>query len=203
MEAVFALALWIVRPDAVVTDGIPQGASVVERLSTKKLRHHEVLRIRRDFGMEHWEIVLDGWLSRGAAGHIADVRLWWANTDDADRRKPFSAYLRRYIAFEHRRADTGALVVRMAGDHKEYAFTVELDDVGAPKVYADVELADGSTVAHCRCAHGRLVARRVLGIPVGIAALEVRCTDARGQAHDGVVPHRALAGGATYVPEPG
>jgi hypothetical protein len=173
----------------------------VEKLSTAKFRHHEVLRIRRDFGMDHWEIALDGWSTRAVDGHIADVRLWWVNTKDAERRKPFSAYLRRYIEFEHRRADKGTLAIRMAGDRKEYLFTVEIDD-GAPAVFADVQLADGSTVPHCRCHRGRLVARRVFGIPVGIAALQVHCTDATQGKHDGAVPYRELDHGAAYEPGP-
>jgi len=202
MKLAFALALALVRPAAAV-DAIPHAPTPVEKLSTKKLRHHEVLRIRRDFGMDHWEIALDGWLARADGGHIADVRLWWVNTTDADRRKPFSAYLRRYIAFEHRRADSGALAIRMAGDRKEYLFTVELDKGGSPAVFADVQLADGSTVRHCRCDRGKLVARRVLGIPVGIAALRVSCTDGGARRHEGTVPYRELEHGDAYTPEPG
>jgi hypothetical protein len=203
MLPVLAMSIALVRPAVAELDAIPQGATTVEKLSTKKFRHHEVLRIRRDFGMDHWEIALDGWLSQTKRGHIADVRLWWVNTNDADRRKPFSAYLRRYIEFEHRRANEGALAIRMAGDRKEYLFTVELDGKGAPAVFADVRLADGTTVAHCRCDRGQLLARRVLGIPVGIASLQVHCTDDAAKSHDGAVPYRELEHGKPYTPEPG
>jgi hypothetical protein len=203
VKLLFVLALALVRPAVATVDAIPHAPTSAEKLSTKKFRHHEVLRIRRDFGMDHWEIALDGWLAQPVDGDIADVRLWWVNTDDADRRKPFSAYLRRHIAFEHRRADKGSLAIRMAGDRKEYLFRVELDDRGAPAVFADVQLADGSTIAHCRCDRGQLVARRVLGIPVGIAALQVHCTDDEAKPHDGAVAYRELEHGAEYTPEPG
>jgi hypothetical protein len=195
------VALALLRPPVVDVDAIPRGPTPVEKLSTKKFRHHEVLRIRRDFGMDHWEIALDGWMSAELDGHLADVRLWWVNTDEADRRKPFSAYLRRYIELDARRSGTGTLAVRLAGDRKEYLFTVEVDGRGAPAVFADVQLADGSTVAHCRCTRGRLVARRVLGIPVGIAALNVECTDAASRSREGSVPYREVAHGREYEPE--
>ncbi len=201
MLLVFAFALGLVRP-AVSDDGIPHGPTPVAELSTKTLRHHEVLRIRRDFGMDHWEIALDGWTPHAVDGRIADLRLWWVNTQEADRRKPFSAYLRRYLDFEHRRAGEGTLAVRMAGDRKEYRFTVEIDAHGTPAVFADVELADGSTVPHCRCKSGRLLARRVLGIPVGIASLQVECTDDTAKARAGAVPYRELEHGEAYA-EPG
>lgn len=201
MRFVLASAIALLRPATGDASGIPQGPTAVEQLSTKALRHHEVLRIRRDFGMDHWELALDGWMSRRDDGHLAAVRLWWVNTRDDARRKPFSAYLQRYIELETRRAGAGTLFVRMAGDHKEYRFTVELDAAGLPAVFADVELADGSTVAHCRCHRGQLVARRIVGIPVGIAALSMHCTDDTSTPREGTVPYREVAHGETYVPE--
>lgn len=179
----------------------PRGPAAPSELSTEQLRHHEVLRIDRDFGMSHWEIALDGWMPREHTGRIAELRLWWVNTDDGDRRKPFSAHLRRYIEFGYDKAEGSALAVRMAGDNKEYLFTVELDGDGAPVVYADVTLDDGSLVKHCRCASGRLLARRVLGMPIGIKALSVKCTDDQAKARVGSVPYREIAGGRTYKPE--
>lgn len=202
MLLVFAFALGLVRP-AVSEGGVPRGPTPVDELSTKALRHHEVLRIRRDFGMDHWEIALDGWLTQPSDERIAELRLWWVNTQDDDRRKPFSAYLRRYLEFEHRHASERVLAVRMAGDRKEYRFTVELDERGTPAVFADVRLADGTTVPHCRCRSGRLLARRVIGIPVGIAELRVQCTDDTATAREGAVPFRELEDGDLYVPEPG
>lgn len=191
--------LSLLRPST--ADGIPRGPAPVEALSTDALRHHEVLRIDRDFGMAHWEIALDGWLSSDRAGRIEDVRLWWVNTDDADRRKPFSASLRRYLEFGYRRDREGALAVRMAGDGKEYLFEVAIEASGAPAVFAEVLLADGTTIERCRCERGRLIARRILGVPVGIEKLSVRCIDGASRPREGVVPHRDVASGRTYQPE--
>src|SRR5688572_22533335 len=105
MDLLLTFVLALVGPAAAAAAAIPQGPTAATELSTKAFRHHEVLRIRRDFGMDHWEIALDGWLSQAVDGRIEDVRLWWVNTDEADRRKPFSAYLRRHLVFEVRRAD--------------------------------------------------------------------------------------------------
>jgi hypothetical protein len=197
MGLVLAAVLGLVRPSG-GADAIFHGPTAVEKLSTKELRHDEVLRIRRDFGMAHWEIALDGWSSRAAQGHLEHVRLWWVNTDDGERRKPFSAYVQRYLELDVRRADESTLLVRMAGDLKEYRFRVELDEHGAPAVFTDVQLADGSTITHCRCDRALLVARRVLGLPVGIAALTVRCTDADANTREGTVPYHVLEHGRAY-----
>jgi hypothetical protein len=99
------------------------------------------------------------------------------------------------------RAGESTLLVRMAGDGKEYRFSAEVDEHATPAVFADVQLADGSTVAHCRCDDALLVARRVIGIPVGIAALTVHCTDAEATPREGTVPYRELEDGRTYEPE--
>jgi hypothetical protein len=195
------VALAIARPPAADAHGIPRGPTPVTKLTTKALQHHEVLRINRDFGMAQWEIVLDGWLPRDVDGHVEHVRLWWVNNQDRARRKPVCAHLRRYIDFGYERADAGRLAVRMAGDRKEYLFSVEIDPSGVPAVFADVELADGSTVPRCRCDEGRLIARRVLGIPIGIAALTVTCTDPTGTRRDGKVPYRVLSTGKDYSPQ--
>jgi hypothetical protein len=200
MRLVLAAVLALVRPTGGV-DAIPRGPAPLEKLSTKELRHDEVLRIRRDFGMAHWEIALDGWSSRAARGHLEHVRLWWVNTDDGESRKPFSAYLRRYLELDVQRAGESKLLVRMAGDRKEYQFSVEADEHATPVVFVDVQLADGSTVAHCRCDRALLVARRVLGVPVGIAALTVSCTDADAITREGTVPYRELELGRPYEPE--
>lgn len=199
MRLLFPIVISLLRPAA--AEVIPSGPTPAAKLSTKAFQHHEVLRIDRDFGMEQWEIALDGWLPAGRDGHIQDVRLWWVNTDDADRRKPFNAVVRRYFEFGYERKSESTLAVRMAGDRKEYLFTVRIDGGGTPAVFADVTLQDGSTVSRCRCDRGRLIARRVLGIPVGIAELKVQCTDESSQSHEGAVPYREIESSGSPSPE--
>ncbi len=180
---------------------LPRGPTAASELSTKSYAHHEVLRIDRDFGMPQWEIALDGWVARDDAAHIEDVRLWWVNTDKGEHRKPFSRHLRRFIEFDYERDASGTLRVRLAGDRKAYAFSVVAGE-SAPVVHADIERTDGVTVRQCRCHSGRLIARRVIGIPIGIAALRVQCTDAEGNPHEGDVPYTTLDQGPVYEAEP-
>lgn len=177
---------------APATSGVPSVPTAAAELSTKTLRHHPLLRIDRDFGKAQWEIALDGWLPREGTDRVQDVRLWWVNTAEADRRKPFSRHLSRVLQFSYVRDADGSLRVTLAGDGKEYVFTVALDVEGTASVFADVQLADTTIVSRCRCDSGRLLARRVIGIPIGIEALSVRCSDAAGTMHDAVVPYRTV-----------
>ena len=188
--------LLMVAGDGDVRGGTPAA------LSTAQLRHHEVLRIDRDFGMAKWQLALDGWVPRSEPRSVDSLRLWWVNVEEGDRRKPLAPYLRRYLEVAFEPSGSGGLAVRLAGDRKEYAFTVVLDAAGVPVVHATIERDDGTRIERCRCERGRLLARRVLGLPVGIANLRVRCTDDGGNDHDGNVVFRALEDGPLYQPEP-
>lgn len=176
---------------------IPRGRTPAAELATKAMAHDEVMRIDRDFGKPRWEIALDGWRPRARIDHIEDIRLWWVDTEDADARKPFNAHLRRFVDLSFQRDPAGHLRVRLAGDRKAYRFTVELVD-GKPAVFADVTLADGTKVPHCRALRGRLIARRVWGIPVGIGELKVTCTGADDRVHTGQVPYDPLDAGPLW-----
>lgn len=188
----------------VTPTGIPSGPTAAGELSAPGFAHQEVLRIDRDFGKPYWELAVDGWVTEAPPRRVEEMRLWWVNTDDADRRKPFSRTLRRHVKFEFTRRSDDGVDVRLAGDGKDYRFVVERDPKGAPKgalaAFTDVELADGSLVHHCRVARGRLTARRFLGVPIGVATLKVRCTDGTGTQHDAVVPYRKIERGPKYRP---
>jgi len=47
------------------------------------------------------------------------MRLWWVNTDEADRRKPLSRTLRRRVTFEFTPRPERGTDVRLAGDKRE------------------------------------------------------------------------------------
>ncbi len=185
-------------PASVMMRPVPSAPTAPAGLSNRNVQHHELLRIDRDFGREQFEIVLDGWTSRLRTRHIDDVRFWWVNTLAGDRRKPFSAKLRRYVRFGYHRKTDGGLAVRFSGDRKEFRFTVEVDGDGSPAAFTDVRRKDGTLVPHCRGTRGRLLARRFFGIPVGIKAMRVSCVDDLGRAHRGEVPFRTLASGKPY-----
>ena len=175
-----------------VSTGIPSGPTASSDLSAPGFTHQELIRIDRDFGKAHWQLAVDGWVAETPAGRVEEMRLWWVNTDDADRRKPLSRALSRHVNFAFTRRPDGAVDIRLAGDGKEYRFVVDRDRDGRLAAFADVELADGSAVRLCRVDHGRLIARRVLGVPVGVEALGVRCTDRSGTEHDATVPYRPM-----------
>jgi len=158
---------------------VPFVETPVTQLAPRGLRHHEALRIERDFGKPEFELVVDAW-SETAHGELADVRLWWVKTTANDRRSPLSQKSERYVDIDVQRNGPDEMRVRVRGTGREFEFAVELDDTGKAAVYMDVVKSDGTAVDHCRTVSSKLTARRVLGIPVGLGALTVSCIDDAG-----------------------
>ena len=159
---------------------IPFAETDAEALSIQGLRHHEALRIDRDFGKPEFDLVVDAW-SETARGDLADVRLWWVKTTANDRRSPLSTKAERYVDIDVRREGPDAMRVAVRGGNREFVFEVELDEKGRAHVFTDVGTKDGTTIAHGRTTSSKLVAKRVLGIPVGLGALQVSCIDDAGR----------------------
>ena len=177
---------------------LPYAVTEASELAPDGLHHHEVLRIDRDFGKAEYEIVVDGWSFQSQPDAITDVRIWWVNTERADRRSPFDRKLRRYIDLEYVRNQPHEWTVRLRGDRKEFAFDVELEQGGQAAAYATVVTEAGTRIDRCRASSGHLVARRFLGLPVGIEALRVQCIDDEGQTHAGEIPYKKLRRGKLY-----
>lgn len=185
---------------AVTTGGassIPYARTAVDELSTHALQHDEVLRIRRDFGKPTFEIVVDSWHHSTAPTQISDVRLWWVQPEKDDVRSPFGKRVHKYVDLQYIPATEDAWTVTLTADRKKFSFDVELDESGDARAFADVETKAG-TVRHCEATRGRLVARRLLGIPLGIKRLEVQCVDDRGKVHDGKLSYRKVKRGPVY-----
>jgi hypothetical protein len=177
---------------------LPYTATDADDLSGQGLAHHEVLRISRDFGKPTYEIVVDSWVPASRPSRITDVRMWWVQNDAHDRRSPFGKKIQRYVELEYTPKTDDTWAVTMRADRKEFSFAVELGDGGAAEAYADVVVDGCATVPHCRAVDGRLVARRLLGLPIGIKRLEITCIDDAGATHEGHVPYRKLARGPVY-----
>jgi hypothetical protein len=96
------------------------------------------------------------------------------------------------VALQYRRVSGRSLKVIVAGDGKEFTFTVELARDGGIHTFVAVDSEAGVYVPRCRTASAKLMARRVIGIPVGIAKVAVTCTDAAGTEHVGQVRHREV-----------
>lgn len=153
----------------------------------------EVVRIDRDFGKPHFDLAIDAWID-DAAGRLDEARLWWVNTAEQDRRKPLGKLIERLVKLEYRRRSPTEIAVVVVGDGKEFSFTVELGRDGGVHTYVAVDTEAGRTIPRCRTETVRLLARRVLGVPVGLARISVTCRDG-GVVHRGQVRHRDLAGG--------
>lgn len=164
---------------------VPMVAADVAELSTPVLRHTELLRITRDWGKPNWEIAIDGWVDRGGSHNVADVRVWWANTDKNDRRKPISKRFRKYFKIKHRTTRPGHARVVLTGTGKRFEFDVETDTNGRAHAFANIKTRDGTRVEHCRARRAMLTARRFLGIPTGLKHLTVSCVDGNGRWHRG------------------
>ncbi len=151
----------------------------------------EVVRVKRDFGKPHFDLVIDAWTD-AAAARLHRAQLWWSNTSEADRRKPLGALIERMVKLQYRRLSSTSLTVAVAGDGKEFTFTVELASDGRVHAYVAIDTDGGRHIPRCRTDGVRLLARRVLGMPVGIASIAVTCTDAGGAVHSGQVRHREV-----------
>jgi hypothetical protein len=176
-----------------VAERLPLAETAVFDLAPDGLVHQEALRIDRDFGKPEFDLVVDTWTAE-RDDVLADVRLWWVKTTAQDRRSPLSERAKKYVEIDSVPTARDAWRLKLRGDRKEFAFDVELDARGRAQVYTDVLTQDGRRVAHCRTTQGRLLARRVLGIPIGVDKLEVRCIDAHGEPVEGRAVVRRVRG---------
>ncbi len=151
----------------------------------------EVVRVKRDFGKPNFDLVIDAWADVEAA-HLREIRLWWTNTDEVDHRKPLGRMIERMVKLQYRRLSDTALTVAVAGDGKRFTFTVELNKDGKVVAYVPIETEDGRHIRRCRTDSARLLARRVLGMPVGISYIAVSCRDGRGVLQQGKLRYREI-----------
>lgn len=192
MSTLLAFALSIAATGT-IPSVLPNAETACDALAPSGLAHHEALRIDRDFGKPEFDLVVDAWTPTTAPGELADVRLWWVKTSADDRRSPLSTRTKKYVDLETIENAPDDWSLKLRGDHKEFSFDIELDARGIAQVFTDIVRDDGRSIRHCRATSGRLHARRVLGIPVGIAALVVECVDDRGRAQRGRAVVRKLA----------
>lgn len=168
---------------------IPRAKTPAGQLTTKDLRHYELLRVPRDFGKESRDIVLDAWVPRNGPAELSDVRLWWLERAKGDLRKPFGKKTLRHINVEYKQDGDGSWEVAFGGMGKMFPFNVELDDRGKPRVFANVRTKNGK-IDHCRVLRGKLFGRKILDKTIGLDHLQVRCKDDDGKVHSGELRRR-------------
>ncbi|MEM6292206.1 MAG: hypothetical protein AAGA54_13105 [Myxococcota bacterium] len=180
------------------TTVMPYARTDASALNPPGWDHHEVVRLGRDFGDRSHEVVVDAWSPERAPDSIADLRFWWVNTEKADQRSPFGSKLRKHVGLRFVPNAPGDWTVHLRGDRKEFVFDVELDDDGVAAAFGDVQTEDG-VVEHCRATQGTFIARRLLGVPIGLKELQVTCVDPVGQTIEGTLPYRPLKRGRTWT----
>lgn len=162
--------------------GIPTGRTPVADLSPPGFQHHQLVKIDQDFHPNSdYEIALDGWTSSSG---LAEVRMWWMDTGDGDVRSPFGKGVTRHIAIRYDRQASGDWKVKIERGRRDFIFDVELSEDNTPQVFADIELGD-TIVRHCQVLSGKLVSRKILGIPAGLRRMDVICVDSDGQVRSG------------------
>jgi hypothetical protein len=139
----------------------------------------EVVRIKRDFGKPFFDLAIDAWTDEKTA-RLDAARLWWVNTSESDRRKPLGRLIERMVNLRYKRLSSTALTVVVAGDGKEFTFTVERASDGKVHTFVPADTEDGRHLPRCRTDSARLLARRILGMPVGIARIAVTCHEGAG-----------------------
>lgn len=164
---------------------LPYAEISAEALAPDGIRHQEALRIDRDFGKPEFDLVVDTWMPERNPSAFADVRLWWVKTTAADRRSPLSTRAQKYVEIDTEAQGPDRWLLAVTGDHKRFAFEVELGDDGEAAVFTDIVDERGERVEHCRARSGFLHARRFMGLPVGIARLSIACVDDQGRTRNG------------------
>lgn len=192
-----AQLLLVAFASSLASTQIPYSRTPAAELSPRGLEHMEVLRIGRDFGERNMEVVVDTWTVSTHPDAIDEVRFWWVDTDN-DERSPFGRKLRKYIGMGFVPNEPDDWTVKLRGDRKEFVFDVELDASGQAHAFGDIIERDGRVIEHCRALDSRFIARRFIGIPIGLKRLEVQCVDEHGQRHQGELPFRKLPRGKLW-----
>ena len=143
---------------------------------------HELVRIDQPFHPnDDYRIVIDAWVTRGT---LVDVRMGWVDTGADDARSRFGKGVRRHVDVVGVQLDPRSWRITLVSGDTRRQLVIALDANDLPSVSAMIDTDAGA--ARCRVTAGRLVARRVLGLAVGLERLEVECADGtRGTVRDG------------------
>lgn len=170
-------------PDRLV---VPNKTTAADALAPEGSQHVELLRLRRNFGKQNFEIVLDAWTPIDQPTTIDEVRFWWFKTHKEGERGPFSRKTSRHFDIAYERRDAGHWQVQIiASKGKRFTFHVRADPEAGIAAYSSVVLPSGERVEDCRIKAGELRATKLLGMTTGIEALRVTCVDGSGTERKG------------------
>ena len=167
-------------PTAIAEPFVPNTGVDVLDLAPGDVEHQTVLRIDTDIRTDGYDIVIDGWVDEQ---ELAEVRIWWLNPAKADQRSPFGSGVTRYVTIGYERLDDDGWRVRMEARKRQFDFAIRLEK-GTAVAYASVDTPDGH-VQNCRVTDSRLVAKKFLGLPIGLDTITVTCVDPDGKVRAG------------------
>lgn len=165
----------------------PRGRTPESRLAPAGLNHHEVLRIDPD-GLgpgRSYGIVIDGWTAEADPSKLEDVRMWWIDRAKSDERSPFGKTVRKRMKIKYRRSSDRKMRIEIKTGKDAYTFKVVATKSGKVRAYGTIVDKFGRTHENCRAVSSRIVAKRRIGIPVGMEELNVTCFDAEGKRRKG------------------
>ena len=170
----------------ILASPIPMRVTQTDELGTSAYTHHQVLRVKRDFGNPWRDIVVDAWIPRGGDPELTEVRLWWLESNHSNQRKPFGKKTRKKVTVKYNKKGASDWDISFGAGNRRFTFQVTLDNAGQPVVYGDIK-AGRKKIDHCRVDKASLYATKLLDVTVGLDRLEVSCVDDKGKRHNGVL----------------
>lgn len=153
--------------------------------------HHELLRIEQEFHRnDDYRIVVDAWVATEPSPRIVRVTMGWLDIGAGDVRSPFGKGVRRHVDVLHERRSATTWVIALVAADVRRELEIILGDDGVPRVFAQVVGEAG--LVRCQPHGGRLISRRVLGLPIALGGLELECVDDNGATLRGNVATRAV-----------
>ncbi len=147
---------------------------------------HELLRIEQQFHPnDEYRIVVDAWLTSEPTPSLVRVTMGWLDTGSGDARSPFGKGVRRHVDVLYERRDASIWVIALVADDKRRELEVVLGPDGIARIFAEITTDVG--VTRCEPRGGKLLARRLVGLPIGLDRLEVECLVDHGEVVRGPV----------------
>lgn len=172
---------------------IPRGRVTADALQVEGMVHHEVLRIEQTFHPDDdYRVVIDAWTANGMPEDLVAVRIGWV--DGAGTRSVFGRGVRRHLDFQQRRIDPHAIEILLAHGDVEQRIVVRAGPAAEVGAYVDAQVGN-ELVSNCRATWAALRARELFGLPIGLARIDVACTDGEGTAVEGQLVERKAASG--------
>lgn len=173
-----------VGPLLALASPIPMQATPEGQLTTSTHKHHQLLRVKRDFGDPWRDIVVDAWVPKSGQPELTEVRLWWINSNKNDRRNPFGKKTKKKVSVTYDQRGPRDWQIGFGAGSRKFLFDITMDENGNPVVYGDIRVGR-KKIEHCKVDSASLYAKKILDVTIGLDRLEVSCVDDQGNRHRG------------------